>query len=46
MTSAPIPVFGHQLPVPSDRDVVDTMAAARSDATRRAYHTQWGIFVV
>ena len=36
MSSVPIPAFGHQLPVPSDREVADTMAAARSDATRRA----------
>ena len=36
LTSVPILDFGHQLPVPSDREVVDTMAAVRSDATRRA----------
>ena len=44
MTIVPIPPSAIRLPVPSDREVADTMAAARSEATRRAYRTQWRLF--
>ena len=44
MTITPFPASGVHLPVPSDREVADTIAAARSEATRRAYGTQWGLF--
>ena len=44
MTITPFPASGALLPVPSDREVADTIAAARSDATPRAYRTQWRLF--
>ena len=44
MTITPFPASGAHLPVPSDREVADAIAAARSEATRRAYRTQWGLF--
>ena len=44
MTITLFSATGAHLPVPSDREVAATMAAARSEATRRAYRTQWRLF--
>ncbi len=44
MTITPFPASGAHLPVPSDRDVAAAIAAACSEATRRAYWTQWRLF--
>ena len=44
MTITAVAASGAHLPVSSGRDVAATMAAARSEATRRAYRTQWKLF--
>ena len=44
MTITPFPASSAHLPVPSDRDVTDTMAETRSEATRRVYRSQWRLF--